>query len=183
MTWTADRPLRAERIQRDTVAEVVQRGGQRDRRGSLVLVDRRAGRARLSGRARYVEQEEHGEVATAALAVDVRRLVGRRARERFDARLDGGVDVDVVTLRLPATPLQLHPEARQWPAQGMNRRLRERRRSIRRRYGLDDGAPVVPVALPEHVPFGIRDAGRVDGPDLVGRRSQHHGRRVARRAR
>jgi len=43
-----------------TVAEVVQRNGEGGGRGALVLVHGHAGRARLGGRTRHVEQDEHG---------------------------------------------------------------------------------------------------------------------------
>ena len=64
---------RVEREQRDPVAELVQRHGERARGGALVVVHGPAGDAGLTGRTRDVEQDEHGEVAPApeALHVDV----------------------------------------------------------------------------------------------------------------
>src|SRR5262249_9146788 len=130
-------PLGAERVQRDAIAEVVERHGQRSRRGSLMLVYRGAGRARSPGRTRDVEQDEHGEVAPVALAFDVHRVVGWRAGEGFDTRFDDCIDVDVIALQLPATALELHAEAGERPTQGLGRRRYEGRHVLWPRYGPD----------------------------------------------
>ncbi len=68
---------RVEREQRDPVAELVQRHGQRARGGALVVVHRPAGDAGLTGRARHVEQDEHGEVSPASKALHVEVVVVR----------------------------------------------------------------------------------------------------------
>ena len=78
--------LGPERVQRDAVAEVVQRRGERRRRRPLVLVHGAARRCRLAGRARDVEQDQHRQVAPAPQALDVDAVVGRRARPATPTR-------------------------------------------------------------------------------------------------
>src|SRR5262249_22942624 len=122
------------------------------------------------GRTRDVEQDEHGEVAPEALAFDVHRLVGWRAGEGFDTRFDDCIDVDVIALQLPATALELHAEAGEPPTQGAGGRRYGRRHVPWPGYGLDDRAPVGPVASPVQVPFGVRGAALLDDRDGVGHR-------------
>ena len=111
-------------VQRHAITEFVKGDGQRGGRRALLLVHGVAEGARLGDRAGDIEQYEHRQITAAAQAVEVDGLVGCRPGQHFDARLDRGVDVDVVALRLPMAAIQADPEPGQRPPQARGRRGR-----------------------------------------------------------
>ena len=104
--------LRVIGVQRNAVAQVVQRNRQVGDSRALLLVHRPAHRPGLRCRARYIQEQQHRQIAPAAQAVEVHRFVGHRAGTHLDARFDGGVDVDVVALRLAVAAVQSHSKSR-----------------------------------------------------------------------
>ena len=190
MNCTAERPRESKRVQRDAIAELVQRDRERSGGGSLMLVHRLAPSSRLARGTGDVEQDEHREVTSTAKA---RRCRPRRAgadRQAIDPCLDRGVDVDVVTLRLPPARGQLETEACKRPSEpevvGQTGRP-----AARRRIALDHRAPVGSIGTAVHVPLGVAGAVLCECGNAFGGTGihRHHGaattsegrRRVVRR--
>ena len=80
---------------------------------ALMLVHRAARCGGLVGRTGDVEQHEYRQVAARPDGIHVDRVVRRGSRGSLDEGFDRGVDVDVVTLELPVTALELRAEARE----------------------------------------------------------------------
>ena len=169
VTCTAVRPVGVEGVQGDAVAEVVERCGEGGGRRPLVLVHGAAAGPRLARRAGDVEQDQDGEVAAAPQVVDVDGAVGRRAGQRRHPRLDGGVEVDVVALRLPVGAVEADAQPGQGPAQRVAVGHRHRRQVRRPGVTFAHRAPVVAVGTPAHVPLGIGAGTRRERRHGVGR--------------
>ena len=112
--------LRLECVQRHAITELVQCDGQRRGRRALLLVHGVAESACLGDRSGDIKQHEHRQIPATAQVVQVDGFVGCRPGQRLDPRLDRGVDVDVVALRLPMAAIQPDPEPRQRPPQRMD---------------------------------------------------------------
>ena len=148
-------PLRSEPVERDAVAELMQGHGQAAGRVALMDVHGHADGAGLPGGSRDVQEHEHGEVTPSAHGVDVDGSVGAESCLQLDERLDGGVDVDVVSLQLTVTPLELHAQPSQRTPQCMGVRRPEGGKFARPRLDLLDRAPIGLVAPPVLVPLGV----------------------------
>src|SRR5262245_35877258 len=94
-------PSGVEGEERNAIAELVQGNREGGGRRPLVLVYTLACSARFSRRPRDIEQHEHREVTSPAQARDVEVVLVRRTGHAVDPRFDGGVDIDVIALRLP----------------------------------------------------------------------------------
>src|SRR5205823_1936326 len=100
-----------ESVQRDPVPQVVDGIDEGGGRLPLFLVGALPACGCLGHRTRDVQQHEDGQTAAPSLAVQVDALVETAAGHRLHLRLHDGVDFDVVSLELAATPLQPYPEA------------------------------------------------------------------------
>ena len=123
---TAERPCDWIRVQRNAITELVQRDGQRRCRRALLLVHGLAESSCLRRRSGDIEQDEYRQITSTAQIVQVDGFVRRLPGQRLHPRLDRGVDVDVVALRLPMTAIQPDPESRQGPPQRMDIRTLQR---------------------------------------------------------
>jgi hypothetical protein len=83
----------------------------------LLFVDRPAQRAGLGRRTRDVKEKKYRQVTPPSQAVDVHRLVRHGPGQHFNVSFDGGIDIDVIPLRLAVPAMQGHPEPCQRPSQ------------------------------------------------------------------
>ena len=104
-------PLRAKSVEGDAVPDLVERCGEISRSGQLVVVDDAAGPARLASGTRDVQENEHGEVPPAPLALDIDVFVRERVCPDLDVEVDCGVEIKILSLRLATVSLDLRPEA------------------------------------------------------------------------
>ena len=111
-------PLRAKSVKGHPIPHLVQRCREIGRSGQLVVVDDAAGRARLAGGTGDVQENEHGEVPPAPLALYVDGVIWERAGPDLDVGVDCGVEIEILSLRLATVSLELRPEAGQRPSQG-----------------------------------------------------------------
>ena len=115
-------------------------------------------RAGLRRRTRDVQQQKHRQVTSPPQAVEIHRLVGHRPGHQFDVCFDGGIDVDVVALRLAVPAVQAHSEPCQRASQADRIVDRRARGSLCRRLDFEHRAPIRPVALAVDIPFRILHA-------------------------
>ena len=111
-------PLRAKSVEGDPIPHLVQRCREIARSGQLVVVDDATGAARLASGTGDVQQNEHGKVPPAPLALYVDGVIWIRTGPNFDVGVDCGVKIEILTLRLATVPFELRPEAGQRASQG-----------------------------------------------------------------
>ena len=155
--------MRAVGVERHAIADPVESGRERGGCRPLLLVHRSVQRSGLGSGSRDVEEDEHGEIAPATKAVDVDRLVGRGPGDRFDVRLDRGVDVDVIALRLAMGATPAHAEAGERSTQAAVVGHPRRRVVSGLRLDLLHRAPVRAVAPAVDVPLGVLRPPGFDG--------------------
>jgi hypothetical protein len=97
--------------ERHAIPEIMESDSQCGGRRALLLMHRLANRAGLGDGARYVKQEQHGKIASAAKAVEVHGLVRHRSGHHLHAYLDRRVDIDVVALNLPVATIEADAKA------------------------------------------------------------------------
>ncbi len=78
-----------------------------------MVVDDAARPARLAGGTGDVQENEHGKIPPAPLALDVDGVIRERAGPHLDVGVDGGIEIEILTLRLATVPLELRPESGQ----------------------------------------------------------------------
>ena len=91
---------------------------------------------------------------------------GRRPGRELDARLDDGVDVDVVALRLSVTAFEVETQPGERPAQRRRFGSRHQLGGGDGRLDLGDRAPVGSVAAGEDVPLGIGHLAAGEGVEI-----------------
>ena len=104
-------PLGAKAVEGDAVSDLVERCGEIGSSGHLVVVDDAAGPARLASGTRDVQENEHGEVPSAPLTLDIDVFVRKRVCPDLDVEVDCGVEIEILSLRLATLSRDLRPEA------------------------------------------------------------------------
>ena len=168
--------LRAERVERDPIAQVVESDGQGERSLALMLEHRSTNGGGLGARSGDVQQHEYPEVTPGSHHVEIDRFIRHRAGERLHVRLDRGVQIDVDALQLTVAPLEGDAEMRKGSANGEHVRHRERDVGGR---GVDGHhvAPLWAVPALVHVPLRIGRSSRDRPITLRGDGCADRGRR------